>query len=122
VESSTVSITINLGSNTLATMANRTVKTQTAGTFANFENVLGGSAADTITGNADQNYLSGGAGDDVIHGGAGNDVIIGGAGSDTLYGDAGADFIYANDGGTKDVIHTDGLDTITKDAVDVVTT
>ena len=57
------------------------------------ERALGGSAADSITGNALDNTLSGGAGDDVLNGGTGNDSLIGGAGHDQFVIDSAGDAI-----------------------------
>lgn len=48
-----------------------------------FENVVGGTAADNLTGNALANTLEGGAGDDVLIGGGANDLLIGGDGGDS---------------------------------------
>ena len=50
----------------------------------NFENAIGGSGGDFITGTNKANILSGGAGDDTITGGAGVDTLDGGAGSNDL--------------------------------------
>ena len=47
-------------------------------------NVLGGNAADTLTGTADRDYIAGGAGNDLIDAGTGNDYVVGGTGSDTF--------------------------------------
>lgn len=55
---------------------------------ASVENVTGGSADDTIIGDAYANVLSGGLGDDTLAGGAGADTLNGGAGDDVL--DAGS--------------------------------
>ena len=83
--SATISVTINLGSDTaLATHANRTVKTAAAGQAANFERALGGAGNDSLTGNAAANRLDGGAGNDSLNGGAGNDSLIGGQGNDVF--------------------------------------
>ncbi len=52
------------------------------------ENLLGGAAADLLTGNAGNNRIDGGAGGDFIEGGAGNDTLIGGTnlgGSDGVF-------------------------------------
>ncbi|MDC1347362.1 Ig-like domain-containing protein, partial [Glaciecola sp.] len=51
--------------------------------IVNFEGIIGGSGADTLTG---------GTGSDIIGGGLGNDILDGGAGVDTL------DFSYATQG------------------------
>ncbi len=109
---SAVSLTLRDGVTTFATDK-----------IENVENVVGGQAADMLTGNAGDNALTGNAGDDLIRGGAGNDrlsggldnddlqggagndVLAGGAGDDVLTGGAGQDtFVFANLG--------DGIDTI----------
>ena len=54
-------------------------------TVANFENIIGGSGNDTLSGLLGVNNLSGGAGNDSISGGAGGDVLDGG--SNTATGD-----------------------------------
>jgi RTX calcium-binding nonapeptide repeat (4 copies) len=76
-----------------------------------FNNVIGGSGADQIYGDADINFLKGGGGDDVIDGRANNDLLSGGLGSDTISGGSGNDLI---DGGI-------GLDAISGGAgIDVI--
>ncbi len=50
--------------------------------LSNIENLIGGSGADTLTGDSLANILSGGNGADRLSGGAGNDVLNGGAGAD----------------------------------------
>ena len=68
-------------------------------TTAVIENAIGGSGADTITGNAADNTLNGGAGADLLNGGGGGDALDGGADTDTAdYSGAGSrvavDLIY----------------------------
>ncbi len=58
------------------------------------ENVIGGSAGDTITGSQVANLLSGGEGSDTIRGEGGDDHIIGGNGDDVLWGGTGGDTFY----------------------------
>lgn len=100
----------------LADMAHRIVRTGAVGQSANFENVNGGSANDTIIGNALNNVLNGGAGNDTLRGGDGNDelggglgndllkggnqddVLVGGIGDDYLKGEAGNDLLDGGDG------------------------
>lgn len=66
-------------------------------TLLNFENVLAGDGADTLTGSDGNNVLDGGGGSDSILGGAGDDTLAAGAGRDTLTGGAGEDvFIWDN--------------------------
>lgn len=48
------------------------------------ENLVGGSANDTLVGNANANSLSGGLGDDTLIGGAGLNLLDGGAGIDLV--------------------------------------
>jgi Ca2+-binding RTX toxin-like protein len=62
------------------------------------EIILGGSGADSITGNDFDNTITGGAGNDTIHGNGGLDSITGGAGLDKIFGEGGADTLVANDG------------------------
>lgn len=52
-------------------------------TIRNIENVLGGSANDTLKGDTLANYLFGAAGDDLLQGMGGSDTIDGGTGLDT---------------------------------------
>ncbi|MFO1033880.1 MAG: calcium-binding protein [Hyphomicrobiales bacterium] len=52
--------------------------------LSNFENVMGGAGADTITGTAGANDLSGNDGNDILIGGGGQDFLTGGAGDDTF--------------------------------------
>jgi Ca2+-binding RTX toxin-like protein len=59
--------------------------------------VVTGTAAATVTGNAEANILYGNAGYDKLYGNTGNDSLFGGAGNDYLRGDAGNDKLY---GGT----------------------
>ncbi len=56
-----------------------------------FENAVGGSAGDKLTGNAGANKLYGINGADKVSGAAGNDVLVGGKGSDTCSGGSGKD-------------------------------
>lgn len=80
---------------TLATMTNRGVKTGAAGQAAYFEQVIGGSGNDTLTGNAANNLLVGGAGNDTVSGGTGRDLLVGGTGADTLLGGSNSDILIA---------------------------
>lgn len=122
----TVAVVVKLASDpALAVMPNRTVKTQAAGQAANFENAIGGTGGDSLTGNAAANRLSGGLGNDVMDGGAGNDSIFGGAnndkltggaGLDSMYGEAGMDSLFGADG-EKDLLDG-GADADTKGSAD----
>jgi Ca2+-binding RTX toxin-like protein len=109
-ESLTTGVTVNLTRDTsLATMAQRIVRTGTPGQAANLENVIGGSANDHFTGNLADNILWGHDGNDTLIGGAGNDILLGGNGSDLmkgisgrnlLFGGVGADLLQAGTGGS----------------------
>jgi len=60
---------------------------------ADIENAIGGSGADSMTGNGLANALQGMAGDDTIMAGAGNDTVDGGSGQNYLRGEDGDDSI-----------------------------
>ncbi|WP_225770495.1 calcium-binding protein [Inquilinus sp. Marseille-Q2685] len=60
-------------------------------TFNGVENVYGGKAGDTLTGNAGANILKGYDGNDQLAGGDGNDILNGGTGGDSINGGAGID-------------------------------
>jgi serralysin len=76
------------------------------------ENVKGGSAADSITGNQADNMLWGNAGSDNLSGGSGNDTMIGGAGTDVLNGGSGND-TFVLDAEHDRIIDNAGVDVIT---------
>ena len=76
----TTNVIVNLGSTSVQPVhANRTLKLNSAVVF---ENILGGSGADTLFGNTLNNTLTGNAGDDKLLGSSGNDVLLGGANND----------------------------------------
>ncbi|MFE0753923.1 calcium-binding protein, partial [Inquilinus sp. NPDC058860] len=62
-------------------------------TFNGVENVYGGKAGDTLTGNAGANILKGYDGSDRLSGGDGNDILNGGTGGDAINGGAGIDLV-----------------------------
>jgi Ca2+-binding RTX toxin-like protein len=70
-------------------------------TIENVENVIGGAAADTLTGNALDNVLSGNAGKDTLAGGAGDDTLDGGLGNDRVFGGEGDDALAGGSGKDK---------------------
>jgi Ca2+-binding RTX toxin-like protein len=70
--------------------------------LVSIENVITGSGADTVFGNAAANRIETGSGNDYVSGGGGNDQIHGGAGDDTLHGDDGNDQVFGGSG--KDMI------------------
>lgn len=67
-------------------------------TITGFENITGGSFADTLTGDSGNNVLIGNGGTDWLDGDAGNDTLTGNTANDTIYGGDGADLISANSG------------------------
>jgi len=80
----TLAVTVNLGSATTQVVnANLSLVLNAVDTF---ENAIGGSLNDTLTGNALANSLVGNAGLDTLIGGAGNDTLDGGLGNDNLHG------------------------------------
>ena len=75
------------------------------------ETVIGGSAADKITGAAATETLIGGAGPDTLNGMGGDDTLNGGAGGDVLHGGDGDDTLDA--GSENDQLFGDaGYDTL----------
>ena len=58
------------------------------------EDIVGGSAINTITGNLSANSITGGAADDVLSGGAGDDTIDGAGGDNTLTCGTGDDIAF----------------------------
>lgn len=80
-------ISLRLGTTVAQTVhTKRTLKLNSA---TNFENAVGGSGNDTLTGNGRANRLTGNDGNDRLTGAAGNDVMIGGSGNDTyMFGTA----------------------------------
>lgn len=86
-------VTVNLASTTttIASHANRIVRTAVAGQAVNIEDVTGGAGDDRILGNAAANQLIGGGGNDILTGAGGDDLLDGGAGDDRLDGGAGSD-------------------------------
>lgn len=61
--------------------------------------INGTSAAETLTGGAENDVITGGGGRDQISGGDGNDTLSGGGGGGaTIKGEAGDDVIYGDDG------------------------
>ena len=56
-------------------------------TISGFENLVGGSNADTLVGDAGNNVLNGAGGNDILVGGGGTDTLSGGAGNDRFFVD-----------------------------------
>jgi Ca2+-binding RTX toxin-like protein len=67
-------------------------------TIRNIEGVIGGGAADALTGNNLANRFYGGGGNDTLHGAGNNDTLDGHLGNDTLDGGTGADIMRGGDG------------------------
>jgi Ca2+-binding RTX toxin-like protein len=72
-------VSVNLGANTASGFS--AISGQA---ISNIENVVGGSGADTLTGDGLANSLGGGGGNDTLTGGGGNDTVTGDAGNDTF--------------------------------------
>lgn len=86
---------------------------KSGGVIINYiENAKGGSAADTLTGNATNNALTGNAGNDTLSGGAGNDTLFGGDGTDRLVGGPGNDTYLRPTGDIIVETSTGGIDTV----------
>jgi Ca2+-binding RTX toxin-like protein len=107
------SVSLNLGSTALQSVhANRTLLLNSATAF---ENAIGGSGNDVLTGNSRVNSLLGLAGHDILMGGAGNDSLTGGPGNDIyVFGTASAseaDSLTELPGGGIDLLTFDSLTT-----------
>ncbi len=95
----TTALTVNLGSAAVQNVhTNRTLMLNSGSTF---ENVIGGSAADVLLGNALNNRLTGGNGNNILVGNSGSDTLVSGTGRDILIGGLGLDTL---NGGTGDDI------------------
>jgi Ca2+-binding RTX toxin-like protein len=91
-------------------------------TIRNIENIIAGSKADVLTGDALDNRLTGNAGNDKLSGGKGDDALTGGGGRDALEGGAGADifvFLAARDSAGKHVDTIGDFDRKEKDVIDL---
>jgi Ca2+-binding RTX toxin-like protein len=74
-------VTLNLGSLAIQPVhANRTLKLNAQ---TSFENIIGGTGPDVLTGNLLNNILNGGVSNDTLTGVGGNDTLIGGLNDDT---------------------------------------
>jgi len=85
---------------------------------ADFENIIGGTKNDRLTGNALTNNIDGRAGNDTIFGLAGNDTLTGGTGNDNLDGGDGDDRFFNKDSSADTVFGGNGFDTAAIDALD----
>ncbi len=70
-------------------------------TLKAIENLTGGTADDTLSGDNLENWIDGGGGNDQLAGRNGNDRIKGGVGDDTLTGGQGNDIFYLGPGKDK---------------------
>ncbi len=106
-------VSLNLGSTALQSVhANRTLLLNSATAF---ENAIGGSGNDVLTGNSVGNALLGLAGHDILTGGTGSDSLTGGPGNDIyVFGTATAaeaDSLTELPGGGIDLLTFDSLTT-----------
>src|SRR5829696_7233305 len=93
LSAATAPVIVDLGASTAASDG-----FGSADTISGIENVIGGSAADRLTGSTVANYLGGGAGADTALGGDGHDQMDGGAGNDALFGEADSDVLLGGGG------------------------
>jgi len=92
---------LNLGATSIQPVhLNRTLRLNSPMTF---ENIIGGTGADTLIGNGLSNTLTGGPGDDTLNGASGNDLLVGGPNNDTYVFETnlslGSDTINESGGG-----------------------
>ena len=99
----TKAVSVVLNGATYSTLKVNGIKTDR---LINIENIIGGSGADSLTGDGNDNTLDGGAGNDILNGGAGADTLIGGTGNDTYVVD------NANDVTTETSILVTEIDTV----------
>jgi Ca2+-binding RTX toxin-like protein len=71
------------------------------------EGIRGGSAGDTLTGNAERNELAGNGGPDTLFGNQEGDELTGGTGDDTIHGGPGGDTISDSSGHNRIFGHGD---------------
>ncbi len=74
-----------------------------------FENIVGGSGDDILSGNSQNNQIDGSAGTDTLIGRGGADTLIGGAGDDVLDGGAGDDTLWGEAGLDERCYHPNGF-------------
>jgi Ca2+-binding RTX toxin-like protein len=82
---------------------------------SNVENVIGGSARDTLHSFDAFSRLEGRGGDDLLFGESGPDTLIGGPGVDLLDAGSGNDVVDARDGGVDDIFCGSESDTLSRD-------
>lgn len=92
-----VALTLSLNTST-PTTGNGESSNSEDGSLVNVENLICGSAGDTVTGDSADNVLEGGGGNDTISAGGGNDIIDPGAGTNSVTCGGGNDILLP--GGT----------------------
>jgi Ca2+-binding RTX toxin-like protein len=114
--SATVSLTVNLGSNTITGTSG---KDKLVGTnrddiirgLAGNDTLKGGNGNDTLYGGQGQDNLQGENNDDTLYGDEDNDTLVGGLGNDTLYGGSANDRLEGGDG-NDNLYGDDGKDNL----------
>ncbi len=89
---------------------------QYGNTYTDIENIIGGTAADSLTGDTGVNTLDGRGGNDILTGGDGADVLLGGDDADTINGGSG-DTVDGGEGGDdNDTLNVAGVARIEYDS------
>lgn len=78
---SAAGVVVNLGNSALQKVHPDNLSLKLSA-VTSFENVVGGSGNDSLTGNGSGNSITGGGGHDTLNGAGGNDSLIGGSGDD----------------------------------------
>ncbi len=118
----TSAVTVDLTSDTATALMDYRIVQAGAGLSANFENVIGGSGNDQITGNAANNLILGNDGNDTIRSAGGDDILVGGNGNDVLRGASGRNLLIGGSGadlmlgGSDDDLLLSGSSTYEADA------
>lgn len=84
------------------------------------DHMQGGAGNDNLQGGNGNDTLEGQSGNDNLQGQAGNDLLVGGQGHDVLSGGPGRDRIRARDGQRDHINCGPGVDSVSADKVDVV--
>jgi Ca2+-binding RTX toxin-like protein len=99
-DGSTTSVQVTLGTNAVSGGDG------VGDVISGFEGIIGGSAADVLTGDDGNNWLIGLNGNDQLRGEAGDDTLEGGIGNDVLFGGAGNDYLVG--GADRDAVDYSG--------------
>lgn len=111
-----VAVDLNTGSLNMATPSPfGPVFAFTPSRVIDIEDVTGGSASDTLSGDVGDNVLRGLEGHDTLRGRSGNDTLVGGAGNDILIGGRGNDDLHGNSGGDSFVFNRNFGDDVIHD-------